>query len=223
VKTSKHTGSPQPFPQHQRGLSLIFALLSLAALMLAAVALVRSVDTNAQVLGNLGFKQDTMLASDDAARRAIDWLAARRAGATLHAAVAGGYYPTNFAAIDVTGRRTTDAARVVVDWDDDNCARYTLRSGCLEPSGELPLANGVRGQFLISRLCAASGDPKGAINCAASLGLDASESGAHGSPCYGSSCGGVAGTAGQGVYYRIVVRTVGARNTVTFTETIVQL
>ena len=42
----------------QRGVSLLFALMALAAMLLAAVALVRSVDSGALVLGNLGFKQE---------------------------------------------------------------------------------------------------------------------------------------------------------------------
>ena len=41
----------------QRGMSLVFALLALAALSLAGIALVRSVNTSSLVIGNLGFKQ----------------------------------------------------------------------------------------------------------------------------------------------------------------------
>ena len=55
-------------PRHaaQRGVSLIFALLALGAMLLAAVALVRAVDSGALVLGNLGFKQDATSAADRA-------------------------------------------------------------------------------------------------------------------------------------------------------------
>ena len=51
-------------------MSLLFALLALAAMLLAAVALVRSVDSGALVLGNLGFKQDATSAGDSAAELA---------------------------------------------------------------------------------------------------------------------------------------------------------
>ncbi len=49
---------------------VLFALLALAAMSLAAVALVRSVDGGSLVIGNLGFKQDTTRAADRAAELA---------------------------------------------------------------------------------------------------------------------------------------------------------
>jgi hypothetical protein len=55
--------SPRWRIQQQRGSALIFALMTLVALMLAAVALVRSVDTSSRVLGNLGFKQEATAAA----------------------------------------------------------------------------------------------------------------------------------------------------------------
>ena len=58
----------------QRGVSLLFALMALAAMLLAAVALVRSVDSGALVLGNLGFKQEATQAADRAAEVARAWL-----------------------------------------------------------------------------------------------------------------------------------------------------
>ena len=50
-------------PGRQAGASLLFALITLVALALAATALVRSVDTGAIVLGNLGSKKATAIAS----------------------------------------------------------------------------------------------------------------------------------------------------------------
>jgi type IV pilus assembly protein PilX len=209
--------------RRQRGLSLIFALLALGAMMLAAVAVVRSVDTSGQVLGNVGFKQDTMLASDEAARQAIDWLNVNRADIKLYEPVAAvGYYSTTYPTLDATGRRSTDATRTVVDWDGDACARYTTRAACITPSGLKDLPNGVKARYLITRLCAANGDPKaGAINCAAPLQVSGTPGVGHGSVGYPGAS--PSGAAGSGVYYRIIVRAAGARNTVSFTETIVQL
>ncbi len=207
----------------QRGLSLIFALLALAAMMLAAVAVVRSVDTSGQVLGNLGFKQDTMLATDDAARRAIDWLNNHRTDVALYGAVpAEGYYPNSVPTLDATGRRSTDAVRTVVDWDGNGCARHTVRGACIAPSGQQNLANGVKAHYLITRLCTDLGDPKTAtINCAKPLQVSEAPGTDHGALSYQD--GQISGDAGTGVYFRIIVRATGARNTVSFTETIVQL
>ncbi len=51
----------------QRGVSLVFALMALVVISLGAVAIVRSVDTGALVIGNLGFKQDATSAAAQAA------------------------------------------------------------------------------------------------------------------------------------------------------------
>lgn len=63
-----------PRRSRQRGVSLLFAMITVVALSLAAVAMIRSVDTGTTILGNLSFKQDTLLAADEATRLAIKWL-----------------------------------------------------------------------------------------------------------------------------------------------------
>ena len=62
----------------QRGMSMLFALMALVILGLGAVALTRSVDTGTLIMGNLGFKQDTLAASSSGAEQAIAWLQAIR-------------------------------------------------------------------------------------------------------------------------------------------------
>jgi type IV pilus assembly protein PilX len=222
--TSSPLNSCRATSGRQRGLSLIFALLALAAMMLAAVAVVRSVDTSGQVLGNLGFKQDTMLASDDAARQAIDWLNGRRTDVALYDAIdAEGYYPNSVPTLDATGRRATDATRTVIDWDGNGCARYTVRAACIAPSAQKNLANGVTAHYLITRLCTARGNPTiDDINCARPLQVTENDGTDHSGLNHGKP-GPISGEAGSGVYFRIIVRAAGARNTVSFTETIVQL
>ena len=64
--------------RRQRGVSLIFALMALAVISLAAVALVRSVDTTSLVIGNLGFKQVKAALSGPLG----ETVAARRDGST---------------------------------------------------------------------------------------------------------------------------------------------
>src|SRR5262245_50720083 len=104
----------------ERGVSLMFALITVAALALAAVALVRSVDTGSLVIGNLGFKQDSLLAADDAARQAIDWLDAHKADTALNGTLEG-YSPALIADLDPTNTSKL-VTRIVIDWDDDGCA-----------------------------------------------------------------------------------------------------
>lgn len=56
---------------HQRGVVLFFALVALVALSLAAVALIRSVDTSTLIAGNLAFKQDATRTGDQVVDSAI--------------------------------------------------------------------------------------------------------------------------------------------------------
>ena len=58
----------------QRGVVLFFALVALLAIMLAAVALIRSVDTSTMIAGNLAFKQAATTSADAGTEAAISWL-----------------------------------------------------------------------------------------------------------------------------------------------------
>ena len=58
----------------QRGVTLFFALIALVSIMLAAVALVRSVDTSTIIAGNLAFQQAATRSTDTGAEAAMAWL-----------------------------------------------------------------------------------------------------------------------------------------------------
>lgn len=62
----------------QRGLVLFLALVALVVLSLAAVALIRSVDTSTLIAGNLAFKQAATTSADAGVESAITMLAAMR-------------------------------------------------------------------------------------------------------------------------------------------------
>lgn len=67
----------------QRGVVLFFALVALVAMSLAAVALIRSVDTSTLIAGNLSFKQSATNSGDNGIEAAVKWMA------TVQAANAG--------------------------------------------------------------------------------------------------------------------------------------
>ena len=96
------------FLRTQRGVSLLFALLALAAISLAAVALVRSVDSGVQVIGNLSFKQDATAAADRAAEVARAWLQAPGRDLLNDSTSGLGYYASSQDNLDPTGRLTKD-------------------------------------------------------------------------------------------------------------------
>jgi len=60
----------------QRGVVLFFTLIALVVMSLAAVALIRSVDTSTMIAGNLAFRQAGGSSTDTGIEAAIGWLSA---------------------------------------------------------------------------------------------------------------------------------------------------
>lgn len=203
----------------QRGASLLFALMALVALSLAAAALLRSVDTGALIIGNLGFKDDTVLASEDATRLAMNYV--QTAAATVLAADSpqAGYYFNVPANLDVTGL-SKDTTRSVVDWKLNDCADFdkTSYAACVKPSAqEVNLPNGVTARYLVSRLCA-PGSTSVNPDCLGPTSTTKGETLDSGELKYVENL--YAKSKGQQFFYRVLVRTEGTRGTITFTEAI---
>lgn len=205
----------RPSARAQQGVSLIFALMALVVISLGAVALVRSVDTSALVIGNLGFKQDATSAAAQAAEQAITYLN-NNAGLTLQTDQASaGYYASSRDSVDMTGQ-SGDPNRTVVDWTGGgNCGT------CVQPSAEVSLNGGNnRARYVITRLCSAAGAPN-TVDCAVPVGSALTGGGNKGVTNYKDAK--IETVVVNSQYYRIVVRAQSARGTVSFTETIVRL
>ena len=63
-------------PRSQRGVILLIALIMLVAMTLAAIGMIRSVDTGSVIAGNMAFKQATLNASDAGTNAAFSALMA---------------------------------------------------------------------------------------------------------------------------------------------------
>lgn len=208
-------------------MSLLFALLALAAISLAAVALVRSVDSGSLLIGNLGFKQDATSAADVVAERARTWLMDASNDLTRDSAAGFGYYASAQDGLDPTGRLTSAANRMaVVNWGDpDSCS--CLPTTCLSctrlPSDEITLNPGtpgeVRARYLITRLCPSTGAVIASNACAQPAASALTQAKSRGEIRVGTETR--PSEAAQVPYYRIIVRTVSGRNTVSFTETVI--
>lgn len=204
----------------QRGISLLFALMSLVILGFAAVALTRSVDTGTLIMGNLAFKQDAVLASSSGAEEAMTWLKANINSAALNADdLAHGYYASSKDLLDVTGAKTSATNKLaVVDWMG-NCGG--LDSASYDSCSVLPFTgtsvNGNQIQWVITRLCDTTGPASGSNLCVRPATTSTSTANERGELTAGGRIS--AGIASP--YYRIVVRAEGPRNTVSFTETLV--
>ncbi|MCL2656532.1 MAG: pilus assembly protein PilX [Betaproteobacteria bacterium] len=240
--------SHRPRSAHrQRGVSLLFALLALVALLLTTLALVRSVDTGTMTLGNIGFKQDATAAADQATREAIAWLTTANADSAVplnNDNPTSGYFassfeyspsdpvgaPSSLGPLDVTGRGfPTNAARQLIDWDKDSCASASpgsFASCIIQPFSVADKINGNTATYVILRLCNKAGDPSkdNTVTCSTSLNGLHSNSPARGGCDYSDPlCGRYSNAppGSGGINYRILVRVQGARNTISFTETIV--
>lgn len=79
----------------QRGVVLFFALIALVAIMLAAVALIRSVDTSTIIAGNLAFRQAATTSGDAGTETAMNWLTATQAANTVKNVLTDPTHPFN--------------------------------------------------------------------------------------------------------------------------------
>lgn len=244
-RTAFHAGRRSP-KARARGISLVFALLALVALSLAAVALIRSIDTSTLVMGNLGFKQETTALAEQGTQAAILWLnnQASTDGASLDDAIEGvSLYSatgTNIASPQTALPLISESDRADVDPEapgEGRCAmeitstnNEAVATPLCPPGNELFIfraaADGDDGDTLmgnvrysITRLCSNTG-PFASANCVQPASLSAGSAQDKGSLDY-SRPEPLAGSV-DGVLYRIVVRAQGARNTTTYTETIVQ-
>lgn len=200
--------------RRQRGVAVIVALVVLVAMSLAAVALMRSVDTAGMIAGNLAFRQGATIGGDrgiEAARTALMGMTEAQLGAN---APLLGYYATVPAAtaIDLTGNRLPNKS-LWVAWP--GTPGLGDAPACLPADA----TTGNRVCYIIHRLCTATGNLSTA-NCytytTSSGGGD--ESGTN--PHAGKIQGGAEVTIPQG-YYRITVRTAGPRNNVSFLQAFV--
>ncbi len=181
----------------QRGIVLFIALIVLVALSLAGIALVRSVDTNVMIAGNLAFRQNATLAGDRGIEAARAWMLGVT-GTTLYVNQTGNGYYANWQDIDFTG---TDPDKTDFNWSAN-------------AFGLAVDATGNTVQYVIHRLCDLPGAPT-VVNCVKSP-VGGTSSSTKGTVDYGTY---PLSSASQ-VYYRVTVRITGPRNTVSYVQAV---
>lgn len=212
----------------QKGVVLFIALIALVAMTLAAIALVRSMDTGLVIAGNTAFKLATTAAADTATESATTWLASNNAAAVLNASAATGYYANSKSGCDITGNRTPTDQTDDVGWDN-----MSSHPGCQAISmAATGMPAGFTGSYIITRMCAYDGSPFGQ-SMVNGVNMDNSCVGVppganfNDTPDYVqrglTSAERSRIAAGKSPYYRIVARVVGPRNTTSFVETVVTL
>lgn len=205
-------------PKQQKGVVLIITLIVLVAMTLAAIALVRSVDTGNVVAGNMAFKQGAIQSGDAGTEAAIAWLTGVAGVAASYSDIPEqGYYATSQEELDPTGNNG-DPNHALIDWDGNNCNDAVANgtaTNCIQPAALIAAnAAGYEVRYVIHRLCPAAGLPS---NCASTASTVAGTS--SGAKDY-TSKGGLSGET-EVEYYRITTRVRGPRNTTSYIETII--
>lgn len=196
----------------------MIVLIALVMMSLAAVGLIRMVDTGTLVVGNLSFKQGTTSAADTGAEKGIEWLLGNAAGTTLFDDRTGdGYYASSLDELDVTGKSNL-ITRVLVDWNGDGCAYASADSyaRCIAATTKNS-ENGYTTNYVITRMCKTAGDPNATGNgCAKPMANANNKATGRGEIKAGA---GRLSPGASNPYFRVVVRSEGPRSTVSFTET----
>lgn len=207
----------------QRGVVLIIAMIALVAITLAALALMRSVDTGLVIAGNLAFKQSTIQVGDAGAEQAIEWLTnPANASLLVDDSPAAGYYATwrkdqaTLQGCDITGGETSQTDDDVV-WQaggsaEANCGMVAV------PVGSDRLPDGYAATYVINRMCKEPGSPNAATNYCSSFESPTAEAG---STKGGGAYGQLPLTGSPMQYYRITTRIVGPRNTESYVQAII--
>jgi len=134
---------------NQRGVVLFLTLIALLAMSLAAVALIRSVDTNTMISGNLAFKQSATTSADEGIWKSMIWLslianqnaailaendpALAHAFNTTNLAVRPGYYSIFDPNLDVTATGTwlgANATSLAYTDKSGNSSKYIIQRMC---------------------------------------------------------------------------------------------
>ncbi|WP_020167434.1 MULTISPECIES: pilus assembly PilX family protein [Methylotenera] len=191
----------------QSGVVLFIALIALVVMSLAAAALIRSVDTNTLITGNLAFKQSAIVSSDRGVETAVGWLNAQAIAdvASLNVDSVGNGYFSTFDALDLDDRTVLRAAAT---WANNSA----VASGVNITAGrETDTGNEIR--YIVQRMCREPNVAPNVDDCQFGAGND--------------STGSIGGDHDlmldlsplPSPMYRITVRVAGPKNTVSYTQT----
>lgn len=200
----------QHVPNSQKGFVLFLALVSLVVMSLAAVALIRSVDTNSQITGNLAFRQNATLSSAYGLEAVAQTIGSQAIGFEENNVAGDGYYATclNFdaaAANPCGGEGLTQDAR----WVPDTTSQLA--------DGLPGLTNGVdlygnTVQYIVERMCNQAGETLPS-RCMITTNLVDNS----GKQC-DENCKKLGSVSIDSPLYRITVRIAGPKNTISYVQ-----
>ena len=196
----------------QKGVVLIVALIILVAMTLGGLALIRSMDTSTMVAGNIASQQTAIYSSDQGIESAVAWLESNLTTGLLDANNAPVGYTASAGA--VPANQAGEAFWAALS-PAGFCTLPRIGNVCATTGQADASGNSV--QFMIQRLCNAAGPINGA-GCTVSQAVSTNTDGENQAAGEDSL-----GPANNTTYYRITVRVLGPRNTVSFVQAVVNL
>jgi Tfp pilus assembly protein PilX len=190
----------------QRGVVLFISLIVLVAMTLAAIALLRSVDTANLVAGNVAFKSSTLNTTDRGIETAYRWLVTNAGAPALNNDDSANAYWSS--------RPATEP-----DWNDPaSWANAVCVNGCAAD------ANGNRTYYVVHRMCTQRNTtyngvgPTGQQNSCATLTATGTSSTGN-----SNNAGSFSFQTTPQLYYRVTARVVGPRNATSVVQSMVVL
>jgi type IV pilus assembly protein PilX len=204
---------------HQTGIVLFIALIALVVMSLAAVALIRSVDTNSQITGNLAFRQTSIISSSYGVESIADTLGGLRyEDGFANGAGAGvaGYYATcNTFDTLLPPSRPCSGNRLTLDATWVPGASSTLANGIgMAANGRDQYGNTI--EYIVERMCTAVGAPS-LNNCLFEGQLDDTSS----KTVLRLDQTGAPEVTTDVPVYRVTVRIQGPKNTVSYIQSFI--
>jgi len=193
----------------QRGVVLFLALIALVALSLAAVALIRSVDTSTLIAGNIAFKQSATTSADAGVESAIASLAGVQSANSSINVLTNAAHPFNITNAANGYYSNANSIDLFADdpWDVITIPAVTDSSG-----------NTIR--YIIERMCRTADQPIQNADCLFSDAVEDSNGQQIALPqdvCDGDGCP----VAGQTPQIRITARATGPKNSVSYVQAFV--
>jgi type IV pilus assembly protein PilX len=199
------------FKNTQSGVVLFLAMIALVVMSLAAVALIRSVDTNSMIAGNLTYKQTAAVSSSYGIESMADDIGAEAIAFGNANNAARGYYAT-CTTFDVGAANRCNGANLTADasWVPGTTSRWATGlpgvSGGVDPYGN-------RIQYIVERMCDAVGTPTKAACLLATADLDNNSKNVLNEPNAGAP-----EVLSDISIYRVTVRITGPKNTVSYIQ-----
>jgi type IV pilus assembly protein PilX len=198
------------FKNKQAGVVLFLAMIALVVMSLAAVALIRSVDTNSMITGNLAYKQTAAISSSYGVESMVDTLGPMPLAYGDANDPANGYYAlcSNFdggSADLCSGNNLTAEASWVPG------TKSSLATGTGMTAGKDAYGNTI--QYIVERMCHQVGAPT-RVSCLQAGGdLNNGSKNALNEPVAGGPK-----NAAELPLYRVTVRIAGPKNTISYVQ-----